>query len=89
MPYRVTKFLSTPNPNALKCELDGSPAPDRPRSYTQGDQALDDPLASSLLAIPGVANLLIHDGWITVGKSADASWSTLKPRITRVLGDAP
>ncbi|MFZ2874808.1 MAG: NifU N-terminal domain-containing protein [Phycisphaerales bacterium] len=89
MPYRVTKFLSTPNPNALKCELDRSPAPDRPRSYTQGDQAQDDPLASSLLAIPGVANLLIHDGWITVGKFTDASWSTLKPRITRVLGDAP
>ncbi|MCC6951823.1 MAG: NifU N-terminal domain-containing protein [Phycisphaerales bacterium] len=89
MPYRVTKFLSTPNPNALKCELDRSPAPDRPRAYSQGDQVQDDPLASSLLAIPGVAHLLIHDGWITVGKVTDASWSGLKPRITRVLGDAP
>lgn len=89
MPYHVTKFLSTPNPNALKCELDRSPAPDRPRSYTQGDRVDADPLASSILAIPGVANLLIHDGWITVGKAKDASWSELKPRISRALGDAP
>lgn len=89
MPYHVTKFLSTPNPNALKCELDRSPAPDRPRSYTRGDPTPDDPLASAILAIPGVAHLLIHDGWITVGKLPDAAWASLKPLISGALGDAP
>lgn len=89
MPYHVTKFLTTPNPNALKCELDRSPAPDRPRSYAQGEPVHDDPLASALLAVPGVAHLLIHDGWITVGKSPEASWASLKPRISKALGDAP
>lgn len=89
MPYRVTKFLPTPNPNALKCVLDRSPAPDRPRAYARGDPTPDDPLASTLLALPGVENLLIHDGWITIGKGPDASWAALKTLIAHTLGQAP
>jgi len=86
MAYRVTQFVETPNPNAVKCVLDASPAPDRPRAYEAGQAAADDPLASALLAIPGVRNILIHDGWITVGKVPETTWATLKPEIKRVLG---
>lgn len=76
------RFEPTPNPNAIKCVVDpasidlGPADPDLGiRSYFNADAArdADDPLAHALFAIPGVANLLIHTAFITVGKSPGAS----------------
>jgi hypothetical protein len=88
MPFSVVEFQPTPNPNALKCVLDRSPSPGGMRSYTSPDRARGDPLGLALLAIPGVRNVLIHDGWISVGKTNEAEWRTLKPAIKKVLGEA-
>ncbi len=85
MPYKVRTFQPTPNPNALKCIVEPSPAPREPRSYAGPTLAADDPLALALFAIDGVTNLLIHDGWITVGKRENADWKTLRPAIERAL----
>jgi len=88
VPYVVTEFVTTPNPNALKCVLDVSPAPGGPRSYTRAEDAAADPLGAALMAIPGVRNVLIHDGWISVGKTPDAEWKRVKADVKRVLGAA-
>jgi len=88
VPYEVTQFQTTPNPNALKCVLDRSPAPDRPRSYLNATDAIDDPIAAALFSIPGVTNLLIHDGWITVGKNAAADWKPIKAGVRQALIEA-
>ena len=89
MPYKVIDFQETPNPNALKCVLDASPAPDGPRSYVKsGPAASADPLGAALMAIPGIHNVLIHHGWITIGKSPDASWKSVKTAVQRALGEA-
>jgi hypothetical protein len=94
MPRRVRSFESTPNPNALKCLLDG-PAPPRgpgaagPRSYRSGQDAAADPLAAAIMAIPGVTHTLIADEWLTVGKVADAPWGPIKARIRKVLDAQP
>ena len=93
MPYAITECVTTPNPNALKFVLDAVPAGAIPRSYTSrpADGSVEratngqDPLADSLFAIPGVTTLLIHDGWITVCKSPDAAWKTIKPAVKRAL----
>ena len=87
MPYRVRKFQSTPNPNALKCVLDRS-AGDTPRSYFRADEAAADPLASRLFAIHGVTNILINGDWITVSKSAQADWKAIRAGVEQVLGAA-
>ena len=88
MGYRVIDFASTPNPDALKCILDGSPAPDKPRSYVGKAPSPEvDPLGAALMQVPGVCNVLIHDGWISVGKEKSADWKSIKAAVKKVLSE--
>lgn len=87
MPYRVTRFEETPNPNAVKCVLDASPT-ERPRSYFDAASAADDPLASALFAVEGVTNVLIHQGWISVCKTPGVRWRDVKAGVSEVLARA-
>ncbi len=87
MPYEVIEFRETPNPNALKCVIEGRITP-APRSYHRPDQGTNDALASALFAIRGVTNLLIHEDWITVGKAADVAWGPIKTAVRDVLRKA-
>lgn len=88
MPIRITQFQDTPNPNALKCLLDHR-LPDTPRSYFNAAQVNGDPLAARLFAIPGVTNLLIHESFITVGKSAASDWKPIRAAVEAALRDFP
>jgi hypothetical protein len=70
--YQVTDFQDTPNPNALKCVLDHSPAPvEGLRSYLAAPDPTRDALAAALFSVPGVIGVLINPGWVTVSKSPD------------------
>ncbi|MDX2148239.1 MAG: NifU N-terminal domain-containing protein [Planctomycetota bacterium] len=92
MPIEVESFQETPNPNAIKCVVDGvPPLPDaeRRRSYASPADASGDPVATALFAIPGVTNVLIQPGWITVNKAPSLAWKALKPRIEQALRAAP
>jgi len=86
MGYRVIRFESTPNPNALKCVVEPSPGRE-PRSYFRAEQADEagDELARALFALGPVTNVLIHTAFITVGKAPSAGWAALKPRIESAL----
>lgn len=86
MGYKIKSYQETPNPNALKCVLDGRTG-DKTRSYFKAADAAGDPLAERLFAIPGVTNVLIHSDWITVSKGAEAGWKGIKKEIERVLGE--
>lgn len=88
MGWKITQFQDTPNPNALKCVLDRAIA-EAPKSYATPASAAADPIAARLFALPGVTNLLIHPTWITVNKSPDAAWKTLKPAIAKALAELP
>jgi NFU1 iron-sulfur cluster scaffold homolog, mitochondrial len=88
VPYTVTEFRETPNPNALKCVLDRSPGP-TPRSYREANAAAGDPLAAVLFGVPGVTGLLIHDGWVTVSKSDSAKWAGIKTALRAAFAAAP
>ena len=94
MPYVVKQFQTTPNPNALKCVLDKSPAPppNPPRSYARSagvPSPETDALAHGLLSLPGVTNILIHDGWLSVVKQPETDWKRLKADISKVLEAQP
>jgi Fe-S cluster biogenesis protein NfuA len=57
-------------------------------------QAASAPLAATLFELPGVASVLIADNTVTVSKSADTSWQTLKVAIgaairAQLLSDLP
>ena len=87
MPTSITEFVSTPNPNALKCVVSGSLGPG-PRSFSSSTSSrppASDPLANALLAIPGITSVLIHDSWFTVSKSPDADWKTIKTAVSRAV----
>ncbi|MFZ4572913.1 MAG: NifU N-terminal domain-containing protein [Phycisphaerales bacterium] len=87
MPPRVTEFVPTPNPNALKCVVEGSLGAG-PRSFSAPADAASDPIARMLLSIPGVKSVLIHDAWFTVSKSPDADWKAIKAAISRSMEHA-
>lgn len=86
---RITSFESTPNPNAIKCELGGGDtaplAGGAIRSYRTREEAATDPLAVALFAIDGVTNVLITSAWFTVGKRPEVEWKSLKPKIKRAV----
>lgn len=87
MPYRITRFERTPNPNAIKCLVE--PGPGSIRSYFNAEQAAGDPLAAALFAVEGVTNVLIHQAFISINKAPDADWGPVKKAVESVLADAP
>lgn len=87
MPYAITKFQTTPNPNALKCILDPA-LPEPVRSFRSADQVGSDPLARALFGVPGVTGVLLSGGWLTVNKTPDAEWAGVKRGVADVLKNA-
>ena len=83
--FTVTRFESTPNPNAVKCWLD-RPISDRPRSFLDRAMAEEDALARRLFDEAGAVCLLFNGEWVTVNKDADAEWAAVKEKVRRVLG---
>lgn len=84
MPFTVVEVQPTPNPNALKFLLDREIAT-QPISFFSADAATDHSIASRLFAIQGVSSLLLLGDFVTVNKSADASWPPIKEQVRRVL----
>lgn len=86
MARKIVEFVTTPNPNAMKCVLD-APLGTGTRSYFDPASAAADAQAAALFAIEGVTNVLIHEsGWVTVSKAADVAWGPLKKKIERAIG---
>lgn len=90
VPIRVKQYVETPNPNALKCVLDGRVS-EGSKAYRSAVSAAGDSLAAAVFGIAGVTNLLLHEDWLTVGKSPEAKWPAIKRALENVLGtiDAP
>lgn len=86
MPYIITEFESTPNPNAVKCWLDRKIS-ERPRSFFNAQMAADDPIAAALFAQAGVTNVLFNGEWMTVNKPPDQDWQSVKAKVKRVMKD--
>ncbi len=89
MPHHVIEFVTTPNPNAMKCVLD-HPLGEGTRSYFDAAAAAGDPFAMILFGVRGVTNVLIHEsGWATVSKTPEVPWSKMKPAIEKALRTTP
>jgi hypothetical protein len=87
MPYEITEFETTPNPNALKCWLD-RPISEGPRSFLNAEMAAEHPIAAALFAEAGVTSVLFGGDWLTVNKPAEAKWPAIKEKVRRVLARA-
>lgn len=88
MAYVVLEFESTPNPTAVKCNLD-RPIATTPRSYATPEAAASDPIAKALFEVSGVRNLLFCADWVTVNTHPGTDWRRTKSAIKRILAEAP
>ena len=84
MPFSVVEVQPTPNPNALKFVLDRPISP-QPTSFFNAEAAANHPVASRLFGIEGVSSLLLLGDFVTVNKSADANWPSIRERVRQVL----
>lgn len=79
MPIGISQ---TPNPNALKFTV--PEAFDGPRSFAAGTE-VDDPLASDLLAIPGITSVFMSADFVTITKTSESYWDEIAPEAGRIL----
>lgn len=75
----------TPNVHALKFTLDRRVTEGRSKTYTSVEQARDDPLARTLLEIPGVRMVFLLNDFITITRDPSADWEAIVPEVERRL----
>lgn len=78
----MIQIESTPNPNAVKFNI-GKPV-GGPATFVH---PTDDPMAGGLLALPGVTSVFMTADFVTLSKSADASWDEIVPAAVDLLTD--
>ena len=84
MPLSVTEYEDTPNPNALKCWLDGRIS-DEVQSYLRPDAAVGNALAEAIFEGGLVTTLLVNGDWLTVCRTPGKGWGTVKKHLERAL----
>ena len=87
MPFAVTRYETTPNPDAIKCWLD-RPISEGPRSFLNAEMATEDTIAAALFAEAGAICVLFNGDWLTVNKPPEADWRQVKKHIERILAEA-
>jgi len=87
MPWTITEYETTPNPNALKCWLDG-PISEGPLSFLNAEAAVGHPVGEALFATGKVNNILFNGDWLTICKVQSTTWPTVKKHVEKVLLNA-
>lgn len=82
---KVLNFEPTPNPNAMKFNVDAPLIQGGSRSYDTPSAADGDNLATALFMLGKVESVFYMPGFVTVSKTPDAEWSTLAPSIARTI----
>ncbi len=82
---KVLFIEPTPNPDALKFNVDGRLIPAGYLSYEDRDAAARDPLAAALFDIDAVRSVFLMPAFVTVTIAPDGDWWTLKPRIQAAI----
>lgn len=79
MPVQIE---STPNPNALKfvvgVDVGG------PKTFVAGRDD-DDPLAATLLSIPGITSIFMTADFVTLSKTPDTDWADIAGLAQEIL----
>jgi hypothetical protein len=75
---------STPNPNAVKFTV-GKPV-GGPATFVSG-ASTEDPIAQSLLDLPGVTSIFMTGDFVTISKNVEAEWDEIVPAAQAILED--
>jgi len=74
----------TPNPNALKFTV-GTPV-GGPSTFVAGRET-DDPMATALLALPGVSSIFMTADFVTISKTPDGDWTEIVEPARDILSE--
>ena len=80
-PIGIRAETSLADPDTCKFTVSRSLHPGGPFFFGNKDRAAGSPLGERLFALSGVANVLIADSVVTIGKEPGALWSGLKAAI--------
>jgi Fe-S cluster biogenesis protein NfuA len=94
LPIGIRAETSVADPDTCKFTVSRRLHPGGPFFFGNKERAAGSPLVERLFALPGVANVLIAESVVTIGKEPSASWSGLKAAIgtairTQLLTGAP
>ena len=81
LPIGIRAETSLADPDTCKFTVSRSLHPGGPFFFGNKERSAGSPLGERLFALPGVANVLIAESVVTIGKEPEASWSGLKAAI--------
>jgi NFU1 iron-sulfur cluster scaffold homolog, mitochondrial len=81
------EISATPNPNAMKFTVDRVLVPSGSQSFSTRFEAVDNPLAEDLFAVPGVQSLFFMADFITVTKDPGAAWEGIVRAVESAIRD--
>ena len=81
LPIGIRAETSLADPDTCKFTVSRTLHPGGPFFFGNKERAAGSPLGERLFALPGVANVLIAESVVTIGKEPSASWSGLKAAI--------
>jgi hypothetical protein len=84
MPVKVVP-QPTPNPAAMKFNLDRAVTAGQSMSFAAGQDASSQPLAAAILALPGVKMVFLLNSFVTVTREADTDWDRLAPAVQQAI----
>jgi Scaffold protein Nfu/NifU N terminal len=76
---------ATPNPNAIKFTLDRAAVASGSATFADGSDAAANPLGAAVFALGGVTNVFMVANFVSVTKSADASWDDIAPGVVGAI----
>lgn len=85
---RVMNFEPTPNPNAMKFNLDDTLVSGGSLSFDSPEAASADPLADALFRTGKVVSVFFMPNFLTVTKPEEASWGVVAPIVARTVETA-
>lgn len=77
----------TPNPATLKFLPGCAVMPEGTANFTRPEDAARSPLAQRLFAVEGVAGVFLGSDFVTVTKTIDCDWDSLKPIVLAAIMD--
>jgi Fe-S cluster biogenesis protein NfuA len=84
-PITIKAETSFTDPDTCKFTVSTLVQAGGPFFYADSTQVADAPLATTLFELQGITAILIAENTVTVSKSSDASWQTLKALIGAVI----
>jgi NFU1 iron-sulfur cluster scaffold homolog, mitochondrial len=83
--FHVLRVQPTPNPNAFQFVINAPIIGAGDKTYTNADEATEDPLAKALFQIYGVENIYLKESFVTITKSETIGWHTIFEKIGETI----